>query len=290
VDIGGRRLHLLCSGTGGPTVVLEAGASAFAIDWTLVQRELATTHRVCSYDRAGSGFSDAPASGAPTVERDLHELLRIAGETPPFVLVGASRGGLYVRSYQADYPNEVVGLVLVDPATEDRLFTYFNGKAVTIASLTAEQWRTTFPQRPVAIPKRRPQTGPPFDALPRDVYDLRIKLDERLIASVPDTVSAEFIATVQEGDRALLSKLMTLRARQQHQLGDLPLVVLTRGLDSPPDLQSNHAGLTTLSTNSRHSVVSGSGHEIHLFRPTIVVQAITDVLTAVRDKSRLPSR
>src|SRR5688572_5833188 len=65
VDVGGRRLHLLCSGHGAPTVVLEAGASSFAIDWTLVQRELAKTTRVCSYDRAGMGWSDAPNGSTP---------------------------------------------------------------------------------------------------------------------------------------------------------------------------------------------------------------------------------
>src|SRR5690348_11899720 len=64
VDIGGRKIHMLCSGSGSPTVILEAGASAFAIDWTLVQAEIARTNRVCSYDRAGSGFSD-PAGRGP---------------------------------------------------------------------------------------------------------------------------------------------------------------------------------------------------------------------------------
>src|SRR5919198_1243925 len=123
VDIGGRRLHLLCSGAGAPTVVLEAGASAFAIDWTLVQREVARTNRVCSYDRAGMGWSDPSAASTLAGDvRNLHGLLTEAAERPPYVMVGASRGGLLVRLYVADYPDEVAGLVLVDPASEDRLF------------------------------------------------------------------------------------------------------------------------------------------------------------------------
>jgi pimeloyl-ACP methyl ester carboxylesterase len=109
VDIGGRKIHMICTGNGSPTVILEAGASAFAIDWTLVQGELARTNRVCSYDRAGSGFSD-PATGGPGggVIADLHAALQAAGEKPPYVMVGASMGGIYVRLYQAQYPDEVV--------------------------------------------------------------------------------------------------------------------------------------------------------------------------------------
>jgi pimeloyl-ACP methyl ester carboxylesterase len=104
IDVGGRRLHLNCSGSGSPTVVLEAGASSFAIDWSLVQPDIARTQRVCSYDRASSGWSDA----RPDVETpikivvDLNTALAAAGEKPPFVLVGASAGGLYVRLYQLD--------------------------------------------------------------------------------------------------------------------------------------------------------------------------------------------
>jgi len=294
VDIGGRKLHLLCSGpttSGGavaPTVVLEAGASAFSIDWTLVQREVARANRVCSYDRAGSAWSDpSTPPGDASVARDLHSLLQAAGERPPYIMVGASLGGMFVRLYQADYPNEVAGLVLVDPATEDRLFTYFEGKAVLIGSLTAEQMRSTVPQRAVAVPRRKPQTGAPFDKLPAELYDLRIKLDAKLIASIPDTVSPEFIAAFREAERARLTRLLALRSKEEHPLGDRPIVVLSRGVESSAEMQAVHAGIARLSTNSRHSVIAGSGHEIHLFEPSAVIRAITDVLTAVREKSRL---
>jgi pimeloyl-ACP methyl ester carboxylesterase len=215
-------------------------------------------------------------------------LLRIAGEKGPFVMAGASKGGLLVRSYQSDYPSEVIGLVLVDPSSEDRLFTYFNGEAVTIASLTAEQWRTTFPQKPVVVPKRRPQRGAPFNKLPPEIFALRVKLDARLIAAVPDTVLPQFIATYQEADRALLAKLLRLKAGREHPLGELPLIVLTRGVDSPADLRSTHAALAQLSTNSRHIVVEGSDHEIHLFEPEVVSRAITDVVAAAARVARLP--
>jgi pimeloyl-ACP methyl ester carboxylesterase len=291
VDVGGRRLHVICSGAGAPTVVLEAGASAFAIDWTLVQREIARTNRVCAYDRAGYGWSDSStAATRASAATDLHALLRAAGEAPPYVLVGASLGGLLVRLYQADYPNEVVGLVFVDPSSEDRLFTFFDGQAVAIASLSAEQYRSTFPQRSVRVPRRSPQTGSPFDRLPRDLYDLRVKLDTRLIASAPDVVSYEMMVSYGEEERARLARLMELRSKQPHPLGDLPTVVLTRGLDVGDGLRETHAALAQLSTNWRHSVIAGAGHEIHLFEPGAVVQAIGDVTDAIRTRRRLPSR
>jgi pimeloyl-ACP methyl ester carboxylesterase len=93
VDLGSRQLHLHCTGAGGPTVIIEAGASAFAIDFSLVQPEVARTTRVCSYDRAGSGWSDPrPDVDTPIrVVHDLRALLDRAGEKPPFVMVGASR-------------------------------------------------------------------------------------------------------------------------------------------------------------------------------------------------------
>ena len=138
IDVGGRRLHLLCSGEGSPTVVLEAGASSLAIDWTLVQREVSRGNRTCSYDRAGMGWSDptTPATRASSAV-DLHTLLGKAGEHG--VLVGASRGGLLVRSYLDAYPDDVAGFVFVDPSTEDRLFTMIDGQAIAIAEVTAEQ-------------------------------------------------------------------------------------------------------------------------------------------------------
>ena len=185
VDVDGRRLHLHCSGSSAPTVVVEAGASSFAIDFALVQPEVAKATRVCSYDRAGSGWSEArPDVETPIrVVRDLRRaLLEAAAEKGPFVMVGASRGGVYVRLFQAEYPAAVAGLVLVDPAAEDRLFTVYQGKPVPIVSLTAEQYRSLQPRGAVPIPMRQPQTGAPFDRLPPDLYARRVALDRRMIA------------------------------------------------------------------------------------------------------------
>jgi pimeloyl-ACP methyl ester carboxylesterase len=288
VDIGGRKLHAICSGGGTPTVVLEAGASAFAIDWSLVQPAIAKTTRVCSYDRAGSGWSDEGSTATPArIVADLHALVARLGEKPPYVLVGASAGGLYVRLYQHAYPGEVAGLVLVDPAHEHRLFTFFQGQAVAIASLTAEQLETTTPSQPVRLPRRRPQTGAPFDRLPAALYATRIALDTKLIAAMPDTVPPSVIAESAEGERAMLALLHDISNRAEPALRDRPVVVLSRGIDLAPAARDVHASLGKLTRNFRHTVVDGSGHEVHLFQPDAVIRAVDDVLTSAKTGARL---
>jgi pimeloyl-ACP methyl ester carboxylesterase len=289
VDVGGRRLHLNCSGSAAPTVVIEAGASSFAIDFALVQPQVAKVTRVCSYDRAGSGWSDArPDVETPIrVVRDLRALLDAAGEKGPFVMVGASRGGLYVRLFQAEYPADVAGLVLIDPAAEDRLFTMYQGKSVPIVSLTADQYRSLSPQGAVPIPTRQPQTGAPFDRLPPDLYARRVALDRRMIARMPATVPPEVVAEFNAGDHAMLSRLSAARKSTPNLLGDMPVVVLTRGVDASPDQQATHAAIAKLSRNSRHTAVPGSYHEIHLSHPQAVITAILDVAGAVRERRPL---
>ena len=291
VDVGGRRLHLLCAGSGAPTVVFEAGASSFAIDWTLVQREVAGTNRACAYDRAGMGWSDErPESVQRSTAEDLRAVLARAGERGPFVLVGASRGGLHVRDFLLRYPSDVAGFVFVDSTTEDRLFTVIDGKEIAIAEVSADQLKTTFPRQPVKVPRRPPQTGAPFNLLLPDLYRIRIGLDERLIARVPDTVPPEAVATAQEDERALLARLLATRANGATPFGNRPTVVLTRGNEKNANREAAHAALAALSTNRRHSVVAGAGHEIHLFEPSAVVLAVSDVVAAIRTKGPLPRR
>jgi len=153
-----------------------------------------------------------------------------------------------------------VGLVLVDPSSEDRLFTLVDGQSKLIASLTPEQLRSTLPTHPVALPGREPQTGAPFDQLPPQLYKLRIRLDERLIASSPETATPEMIAGFRENERAMLSRLLASRSATRHPLGDRPTVVLSRG-----DERSDG-------------------------REAAVIQAIRDVLQAIGDKEQLPRR
>jgi pimeloyl-ACP methyl ester carboxylesterase len=122
IDIGGRVLFLSCTGAGAPTVVLEAGSGNTAATWAGVQPEIGRFTRVCSYDRAGLGQSDPAPPGVRTVQDsvdDLHALLDAAGISGPYVLAGHSLGGLIVRLYASQHPDDVVGLVLVDGMPSD---------------------------------------------------------------------------------------------------------------------------------------------------------------------------
>ena len=130
-DIGGYSLAYQCEGSGSPTVILEAGYTASGIDTfgQLIQPEMAKTTRVCTYDRAGDGTSDArPASVTPlttaTQAGELHALLDAIGESGPYVYVGHSYGGMVARAFAAAYPDETVGLLLLDASSEPEIPVY----------------------------------------------------------------------------------------------------------------------------------------------------------------------
>src|SRR5246127_921567 len=121
VDVGGYRLKINCAGSGSPTVVLESGLGDLLSEWRPIQLRISSFTRVCSYDRAGYGESDAgplPRTSSQ-ISSELHVLLQNAGEHPPFILVGHSFGGYNVRAFNGQYPNEVAGLVLADSTQED---------------------------------------------------------------------------------------------------------------------------------------------------------------------------
>jgi pimeloyl-ACP methyl ester carboxylesterase len=123
VDIGGRSLNIDCSGSGSPAVILESGGGGYGgYGWRQVQSEVAKFTTACWYDRAGEGWSDpAPtARNSTTIVQDLHELLRRAPVAGPYVLVGHSIGGEYVRIFTAKFPAEVAGVVLVDSSHPDQ--------------------------------------------------------------------------------------------------------------------------------------------------------------------------
>jgi len=120
VDVGGYRLHLHCIGQGSPTVVLDAGLGAFSLDWGAVQPQIATSTRVCTYDRGGLGWSDpGPTPRSPQqFASELHALLTKGGVEGPYVLVAHSISGKTARLFASQHPDEVAGMVLVDARHE----------------------------------------------------------------------------------------------------------------------------------------------------------------------------
>jgi pimeloyl-ACP methyl ester carboxylesterase len=286
IDIGGRKLYLNCSGSGSPTIILVAGGDAFSIDWALIQPRVAGETRVCSYDRAGLGWSDSgPAN--ETVEQtisDLHALLQAAGEKPPYLLVGASIGGIFIRAYQHTFPNEVGGLVFTNSA--NRVGMSVKGKVGLLWELTDDEIRSAFPLPSTMKGPAPTREGEPFDRLPADLQAVRLGFDLRIWEKFDPAQATP--AQNLSWRKEFLREFAETDAGRDRPLGRLPVIVLS---SNPPaseaDRQSRDgagARLDFLSSNDVHITATGSGHEIHLYQPEMVVQALERGVSAVRDR------
>jgi len=299
VDIGGRKLHLDCIGLGNPTVVLVHGTGAFSFDWGLVQPKVGTFGRVCSYDRAGNAWSD-PVSTPQTFREmadDLHTLMRNAGETGPFVLVGHSGGGELVRVFAAAWPDDIGGAVLVDTGHPDAL-SIINGRLVR---RTAENLIDLQPPvksgdsapQPTPVPARVEKIEPPYDKLPLE--DQRFRLWAVSNGKVPPSGAKAEVESIQE--------LRAAHERGDALFGDKPLVVISRATggyrpirgivsQEQADLMErerieHNRDLLKLSRSSKAIVADKSGHDIHLDQPELVIESIRAVRDAIRSHSHL---
>ncbi len=267
VDVGeGRKLHLNCVGDGTPTVVLEAGLGDSSLAWSLVQPKLATTTRVCSYDRSGTAWShDAgPQHGLARAAHDLDALLRASGERPPYVLVGHSWGGWLITVWARRHLEKVAGLVLVDssvgfdpPVIEKMPASHAGGP----------------PSGPMVM-KKSSDENDPFKKLPPSAakqYAWTQSL--RRFDDVDDP--EEPLATVQAATRGPLpldSKPLVIIAARR---GDGAL-----GQDTPKGktVRSEVLGLSRRST----LMYASSGHYVHLEEPDTVIAAVREVIDKAR--------
>ena len=294
VDVGGYRIHLWCIGPidSGPTVVLSSGAGGYALDWALVQPVVAESRRVCSYDRANYGFSDVGPSPRTLRQEaaELHAALNIAGERPPYVVVGQSMGGVVVRVFTRDYPDDVVGVVLVDAPSENTRLG-FRGEFLPP--------RTRASDRPVPAPRSLAE-GPPV-ALTGDAADQcrSAAASARVFGpylKLPQKEQQMLLWFLQHpkcfvGDEYLAEELAQIfrdRATNPQPFGALPLIVLNAGASStPPGVDASEwraeklddkADLARLSSEGRLVTDPTSGHFIHFDNPGLVVNAITEVV------------
>ena len=294
VDIGGRRFHLNCSGRGTPVVILLAGGGAFSIDWALVQPHLAGTTRVCSYDRAGLGWSD-PGPAEETVEQtvaDLHRLLQAAHERGPYVLVGASIGGIYIRGYQHAFPHDVAGLVFANSSHHVGILV--RGNPDLIWNLSEDDVRSAFPLHASAKGPAPTHEGDPFDRLSPHLRAVRLWLDRRLWEKWDPAKTGP--QSMLSWRKEFLRELEEQCSGLEHPLGRLPVVVLSSD-ESASELARQHKlkhpfcdrsdagdGLELLSSNTLYVVAAGSGHEIHLYQPYLVTRTLERIVLAVRNR------
>jgi pimeloyl-ACP methyl ester carboxylesterase len=270
VDVGRRRLHLNCIGTGTPTAVLESGLGELSAYWGWIAPEVARDTRVCTYDRAGRGWSD-PAGvrqDGIALAADLHALLERGGVTGPYVLVGHSSGAQYVRIFAGRYPDAVAGMVLLDgqPAEVLERLPHF--------SLFHRVFRRVF-------------TG--FLPLARFGVGRLLYHDDFANLPSPARAMEQFDASSSRAARSLRDEFEELpaslhEAHEFHSLGNLPLVVVTAASGAQAGWLPLQDEMATLSTNSSHRVVPYTHDELITDRAASKVssRAIRDVIHAVR--------
>ena len=263
VDIGGRRLYLQCQGSGSPVVILQAGLGGWSASWARIQPTIAATATVCSYDRAGHGRSDdapLPQDGN-AIATDLHTLLVKAGIPGPYVLVAHSSGGPYARVYTADYPDEVVGMVLLDPQPAD-------------AFTSLPDYRGTYDYLRLA--------GGVAPSI------ARIGLLGPLFGVSPNEATAAIARSQRDEFRALPAALE--QAAKVTSIGDRPLIIVSAGIEGQRGWAAAQDAQVSLSTKVSHRVIESGTHDsvIEGDDAPASVQAILDVLAAIRDGASLP--
>jgi pimeloyl-ACP methyl ester carboxylesterase len=285
IDLGGRRLHLNCSGAGSPAVVVENGGGSFSVEWALVQPQIAKFTQICTYDRAGYAWSDrGPTDDSiEQIMDDLNLLLRKASIRPPYILVGASLGCIYARAYQRRFPEQVAGLVFVDGTHDEGITFMVGGKPTPISTLSAEAMPDAYKEyvQLAPQPKPGPADAQPLDRLPTELQRARHWALEKIIAEV-GLLPKGLVAA--ESWRQEFTALRRQRLAEAHPLGDLPLRVLERTEGTSETRHAQQVQLAGLSSAGKVIKAEGSGHMIHLYRPDIVVQAIREVIAAARSR------
>jgi len=277
IDVGGYRLHLQCTGSGNPTVVLQPGGGDMSSAMGWIAPAVAAHTRVCVYDRAGHGWSDPSAStqDGEQIATDLHTLLHRAHVPGPYVLAGHSFGGLYVRIFAARYPDEVAGLVLID-STESAL----------PASTSAQSWGPDdILARASVLASTSAQLGAGrliglagYGNLPQQSGD-EVRAKIATSTSLRSSIDEFMQAGASEHEAASL-----------RDFGDKPLFVLTAGSGTSAASSAAQSQTATLSTNSVHRVVDGATHPDLVLKQkdaAVTAQAIIDVVSSVRNNTAL---
>ncbi|HEY4010710.1 MAG TPA: alpha/beta hydrolase [Acidobacteriaceae bacterium] len=277
--VGQYTMHINCIGHGSPVLVLESGLGDDSLVWANFQPQLAQTTEICSYDRAGFGWSDTrPAPrDADHIATELHQLLVDAAVTDPIILMGHSIAGLYIRDYASHYPSQVAGLIFVDGSSpfQDKnpaLATVGNGPpAPLIHALLVS-----------GIPRVIGLcSGGNHDA----GYAFRKDRAEHVCSLHFNSVSAELNSFDASSQQVL----------QSATYGNIPILVISHDPakqlpphPAPSDIAAQKAwsgmqsNLKSLSTNSRQIIATGSGHYVMIDRPDLLEKEVPLFIQSVR--------
>jgi pimeloyl-ACP methyl ester carboxylesterase len=280
VDVGGYGLHLNCTGSGSPTVVLEPGAGEMSSNLGWITPAVARDTRVCVYDRAGRGWSEPAdtAQDGTQIAADLHTMLQRGNVPGPYVLAGHSFGALYVLAFADLYPDDVAGMVLVDSTNP--------------ASMTKQAVAS-------------PGSVGSYDVMGR--FSALVSVSARLglgrlyapveAGSLPPRSRDEVRANIATAgglgstiDEYVQSNTAMQQAASLTDFTDKPLAVLTAGIGNDPTHAAAQNHLAALSTNSVHVTIDDASHEGLVADETyaaITTQAILDVVSSVRTSAPL---
>ncbi|MEV4371708.1 alpha/beta hydrolase [Nonomuraea sp. NPDC049637] len=260
VNVGGHRLHLRCTGSGGPVVVLEAGLVESSASWEVVQRRLSAGLRVCSYDRAGYAWSEE-GPGPRTAGRaagELRALLAAAGEPGPYVLAGHSYGGQIVRLFAARYPDVTAGLVLIDATDEEAVAAMRVSRPLMAAQLTVNQALAR-----IGLLRLAGDLLVPGDATPA------------ARAAAPVVYGPGSMAAARAEAWASLDSAREVAGTAEGPGGPPIVVVVPSG--GPRSVLDQARRVAARSTRGRVVVVGTSEHYVQYRQPDLVVTAIRDV-------------
>ena len=274
VDVGGFRMHIYCSGEGSPTVILDAGLGQGTVYWSEVQDGISKHTRVCSYDRAGMGWSE-PGPEPRTYMRateELHSLLGNSGEVGPYVLIGHSSGAHTVRFFVEEYPEEVGGIVLEDAAFEKILTQEAlvpGVKMMQDASLSAR----------LGYYRVNPDALAPFVGME---VPPEMKPYMHVIYN-----SKTFAATAGELEVLHVTAQALDSTKYDGAWRDMPAIVLTADTEMgmTMGMHEHHRQLAAMSTRGEQVFVNSS-HAIHTEQPDVVIEA---VLRVANMASAIPS-
>jgi pimeloyl-ACP methyl ester carboxylesterase len=254
---------------------------------------------VCSYDRAGDGWSDLGPHPRTLhqIVLELHTLLEKAGVEPPFILVGHSYGGWLVQLYASTYPAQARGMVLVDPGESDPLRLTADGSAKRSSQLAAPQpipaVKSGMPLRESDVPAtalnqmKAEAVQASRDANPGE--RAKLPADAQRMRTWALGRWQHYAAAANPVELEELAALRADHARNEFPLGDAPLVVLTRGIGDEDganakafeeEHRKDHAALARLSSRGKLVIAERSGHHVQLDQPELVAETIAEVLAA----------
>lgn len=271
IKINNRNMHIHCMGNQQPTIILDSGTGGFSLEWINIQRAVATHTRICAYDRAGYGWSEASDLPRATkkIAHELYDLLQTANIQGPYIMVGHSFGGFTAQYFARQFNDQVVGMVLIDSSHLEQIYRLPEDTENSSIN-TANQARRNLVSKAII-----------HERFPKQYAAQAYKMMNRQSS----------LMTFREEMATYVISSRQLRNIQHKPMNDIPLHILSRGKRVWPNTPHGDAleatwaylqnDLNNLSNNSKHIIGKQSEHSIHLDQPALVIQSILEILQTV---------